>query len=215
MTLPYDVLHQTVDADAVQMPTPEQFKPVVSGSSNEAIATLWTELTEAERPTLIAGPSVMRGAAGEALREISALTGLGIVPIDSPVGLAEPSLHGLGRALAESDLIILAARGDFAVNFLDEQTVRPGTKIAQIAPDAGSIGQNRAVDVGIVADMPTVLAQLLEVARLNDQSPQGRWRAVGWREELESRRAAQLSRTRPLETSDEIPVHPMRVTSAV
>lgn len=209
ITLPYDVLHQTVDEDSVQMPSADQFGAAPQAAPDDQIRQLVNLLAASERPTLIAGPSVMRGPSGAAHRELSELAGLGVVPIDSPVGLAEPSLHGLGRALAESDLVILVARGDFAVNFLDEQTVRPGTMIVQVAPDATTIGQNRAADLGIVADAPTFLGQLLEAARAQT------WKSTGWREELNSRRAGQIERTRPLESSDETPVHPMRVTAAV
>ncbi|MCC7368132.1 MAG: thiamine pyrophosphate-binding protein [Chloroflexi bacterium] len=215
ITLPYDVLHQSVDADAVRMPGAEQFGPLLQSALYSQFGQLESLLTLAERPTLIAGPSITRGQTGAGLRELSELTGLGVVVIDSPVGLAEPSLHGLGRALAESDLVILAARGDFAINFLDEQTVRSGTKIVQIAPDAGSIGQSRAVDLGIVADMPTILGHLAEFARLVTQTKEYPRRSAGWRAELDRRRAARQERTRALEVSDAVPVHPMRVTATV
>ncbi|MGE3272351.1 MAG: thiamine pyrophosphate-binding protein [Chloroflexota bacterium] len=209
ITLPYDVLHQAVDEDAAPLPSASEFAPLSQVASAAQIEQILSLLAAAERPMLIAGPSLTRGEAGVALRELSELTGLSVVPIDSPVGLAEPSLHGLGGALAESDLVLSLARQDFAVSFLDTQTVPASTTIVQIAPDAASIGQNRAVRVGIVAAPAAVLRQLLEAVQARS------WQRVAWADELRRRRQAQIARTRDMESSNEVPVHPMRVTSTV
>ena len=209
ITLPYDVLHQTVAEDTVAIPAADQFARVPRAASAAQIEQLTGMLAAARRPMLIAGPSVARGEAGAALRELSELTGLAALPIDSPVGLAEPSLHGLGRALRECDLVIVMARQDFAVSFLDEQTVPASTRIVQVAPETASIGQNRAVDLGILADATTLLGQLLDAVRARA------WRRVSWRDDLEAGRQAQIARTRELESSADVPVHPMRLTAAV
>jgi acetolactate synthase-1/2/3 large subunit len=107
------------------------------------------------------------------------------------------------------DLVILLARQDFAVNFTDERTVAPGVPLVQVAPDPVTIGHNRLVDLGVVGDPTSVLAQLYDSAR------QRTWLRRTWRDELDAMRKTQLDRTRPLEASDETPIHPMRVMAAV
>lgn len=209
LTLPYDVLHQAIDEGAVRMPEPEDFKRIPHGSTRHHLERLLALLGEAKKPMLVVGASATRGRAGAMLSELSELTDLPWLPIDSAVGLGEPSLHGLARVLPDCDLVILAVRQDFAVGFADEKTISPTAKIVQVSPDADLIGQNRRVDLGIVGDPETVLAQLVTAAR------ERTWTRSGWRSELDSMRQAQQERTRPLETSDDVPIHPMRVAAAV
>jgi acetolactate synthase-1/2/3 large subunit len=209
LTLPYDVLHQAVDEEAVMMPSPGQFARVPQAAPAHQIVQLLDLLGAAKRPIVLAGPSAARGRAAEALRELSDLTGLPYLPIDSAVGLGEPSLHGLPRVIPSCDLVILLARQDFAIDFAAERTIAPAARIVQVAPDAAAIGRNRPVDVGIIGDAETVLGQLLDAARAR------RWPASGWRAELDAMRAAELARTHPFERADDEPVHPLRVAAAV
>jgi acetolactate synthase I/II/III large subunit len=209
LTLPYDVLHQVVDEDAIRLPEPADFERLPRAAADHQIDRVLSMLDEATRPILLACSSATRGNAGTSLSELSELTGLPTLPIDSAVGLGEPSLHGLARVLPDCDLVILLVRQDFAIGFADERTISPSARIVQVSPDATAIGQNRRVDLGIVGDPATVLAQLLASARKR------RWSASGWRSELDGMRRARQERTRALETSDEMPIHPMRVAAAV
>jgi acetolactate synthase-1/2/3 large subunit len=111
--------------------------------------------------------------------------------------------------LPRCDLVILLARQDFAVNFTDERTIAPGVPLVQVAPDPASIGHNRLVDLGIVADPTSVLAQLHDAAR--EQT----WLRRKWRDELDALRRRQIERTEAFESSDEVPIHPLRVMAAV
>ena len=209
LTLPYDVLHQSVDEDAVPMPVAADFERLPQAAPEGQIAQLVNLLEAAERPMMLVGPSATRGPAGAYLGELSHHMKLPYLPIDSPVGLPEPSLHGLPRMLPNADLVILVGRLDFAVSFLDEKTVSPTAKVVQIAPDPSWLGHNRRIDLGIVGDPRTVLGQL------RDAAGERRWLRTAWRDELQASRDAQIERTRPLDISDETPVHPMRVMAAV
>jgi acetolactate synthase-1/2/3 large subunit len=209
LTLPYDVLHQTVYDDALAMPEPADFKRLAQTAPDHQVGRIVELLEESVRPILLAGPSATRGQAGRLLAELSDLTGLPYLPIDSAVGLGEPSLHGLNRMLPRCDLVILLARQDFAVNFTDERTIAPGVPLVQVAPDPASIGHNRLTDLGVVGDPTSVLAQLIDAAR------ERAWLRGAWRDELTAMRRRQQERTAPFETSDEVPIHPMRVMAAV
>jgi acetolactate synthase-1/2/3 large subunit len=209
ITLPYDVLHEVLDTDAVPLPPAELFARVPARAAEADIARLLDLLAVAERPLLLASPSATRGAAGVSLRALSDLTGLPWLPIDSAVGLAEPSLHGLARIILECDLVILVGKQDFAVGFMDERTVSPAATLVQIHPEAAEIGRNRAVGLGLVSDGATALAQLVAGAHTRC------WPASKWRLELAAMRQAQHDRTALLESSAEVPIHPMRVTAAV
>jgi acetolactate synthase-1/2/3 large subunit len=208
ITLPYDVLHQTVDEDDLPIPDAEASRRPRPAADAD-VANVLGLLDGAERPVFVVGPSLTRGEAGRTLRELSELSGVPVLPIDSPVGLGEPSLHGLPRVLPGCDLVILLARQDFTINFADEKTFAPTARIVQVAPDAATIGQNREVSLGIVAEPDVVVRQLLQ-ARLAQASA-----SRGWLAEFDGMRQTQIERTRSLESSDDVPVHPMRVTAAV
>jgi acetolactate synthase-1/2/3 large subunit len=209
LTLPYDVLHQTVDEDAVRMPGPADFERVPQAASEGQITRILGLLQDAERPILLANPASTRGTAGRLLQDLSSMTGLPFLPIDSAVGLPEPSLHGLNRVIPDCDLVILLAKQDFAVGFADERTIAPTAKIVQVAPEAAWIGENRRVDLGVVADPLSVIRQIRDAAQ--DQT----WPRRAWLEQFDARRKEQKDRTLPLESSDETPIHPMRVMAAV
>ena len=209
LTLPYDVLHQTVDEDAVTMPEPGDFERIPHGATRRHLARLVDLLAEARRPIVLGGGSAFRGRAATLLAELSDLTGLPSLPIDSAVGLGEPSLHGLARVLPDCDLVLMLVRQDFAVRFADEKTISSSAKLVQVSPDATLIGQNRRVDLGIIGDPEIVLSQLVTAAR------ERTWAPGGWPSELDSMRQAQQERTRALESSTDVPVHPMRVAAAV
>ena len=209
LTLPYDVLHQTVEEDTLRLPQPVDFERIPQGAARAQIARLVDLLAQAKQPMVLAGPSALRGQSGTVLRALADLTGLPALPIDSAVGLNEPSLHGLARVLPDCDLVIMLVRQDFAVGFADEKTVSTTAKLVQVSPDAALIGQNRRVDLGIVGDPEVVLSQMLTLAR------ERTWAPSGWPDELDSMRQAQQERTRALESADDVPIHPMRLVAAV
>jgi thiamine pyrophosphate-dependent acetolactate synthase large subunit-like protein len=209
ITLPYDVLHETVEEDGVRLPESTDFARLPQPASPDQIGRCLDLLAGAKRPMVLVGPSAARGAAGVSLSDLSDLTGLPSLPIESAVGLGEPSLHGLARVLPECDLGILMVRQDFAIGFADERTISKSASIVQVSPDAALVGQNRRVDLGIVGDPETVLVQLLAGAR------ERRWSQHGWRDELARMRRAQQERTRGLEAAEDVPIHPMRVAAAV
>lgn len=209
ITLPYDVLHQRVAAEDVELPPPTEYAPAEQPAPEADVERAVELLAGAERPLLVAGPSLWRGGVGSTLAALEDETGVPAVPIDSALGLAEPSLHGLGRALGESDAIVLLAPQDFAVGFAGADTIQLACRLIQVAPAAAAIGRSRPVELGLIGSPSTVLGQMRAAAQRR------RWPARGWREELEARRRAQLERTRPLETAADVPVHPLRVAATV
>src|SRR5215212_3989531 len=165
LTLPYDVLHQSVDQQEVPLPPPGDFARLAQAATDAQVERLLALLAEAKRPLLLAGPSATRGPTGAALAELAELTDLPFLPIDSAVGLAEPSLHGLHRVLPDCDLVILLVRQDFTIGFADARTISKDARIVQVAPEADWIGQNRRVGLVVGAGPETVLGQLLAGAR--------------------------------------------------
>jgi acetolactate synthase-1/2/3 large subunit len=208
LTLPVDLLQQSVDELAVSMPTDDDLAPIPVAADPDDIAQAVAILAEATRPLILGSPSVWRGEAGARLRALLDTTGIPGFAIESPRGLTDPALHGAGSELAKADAVLLLGPQDFAVGFAGERALGNG-RLIQVAPSTAEIGRSRTVEVGLAGDAPTVLGQLLIEAR-------GRtWAASGWRDELEAAQREGLARLAPFERANETPIHPLRLATAV
>jgi acetolactate synthase-1/2/3 large subunit len=209
ITLPYDVLHQQVDEADARMPTPADFAPRKRPATDGAVTRAIDLLAAAKRPMLLAGPSAWRGATGEKLQKLLNHVGMAALPIDSAVGLGEPSIHGLGSELSRSDLIFLLTPQDFTINFAAPPTFPEGVPIVQAAPRQSEIGRNRRVDVSLIGDQATIVDQILSAAQTRA------WPSTRWRTEFDDLREERRASTSPFENADDAPIHPMRVMAAV
>jgi acetolactate synthase-1/2/3 large subunit len=81
------------------------------------------------------------------------------------------------------------------------------TKIVQIDLDVDEVGRTYPVDVGILADAQTVIADLSEATRPVDLA--ARW--PSWVEEVSRLRRAWQNELAPLLSSDAVPIHPARL----
>ena len=95
------------------MPTSDEFEPRHRRPSAGEVGRALDLLASAKRPILLAGSSAWRGPTGDSLRALLDQVGMPGLPIDSAVGLAEPSIHGLGSELPRCDLVFLLTPQDF------------------------------------------------------------------------------------------------------
>ncbi|HYU20247.1 MAG TPA: thiamine pyrophosphate-binding protein [Chloroflexota bacterium] len=209
ITLPFDVLNDQVAEAAASKPAPADFEPTHRRADKQDLQHAIELLARASRLLLLAGPAAWRGVCGDRLRALLDLVEMPGFAIESPRGLSDPSLHGLGKEFRRADLVLLIAPQDFAVGFAGPPALGESSRIIQIAPERGQIGRNREVEVGLVGDPQTVIGQLLEAA-------QGQtWRRSGWRDELAAIQASNVTELAPRERSDERPLHPLRVAAEV
>ncbi|MCC6178767.1 MAG: thiamine pyrophosphate-binding protein [Chloroflexi bacterium] len=208
ITLPFDILQATLDDAETALPAPSDYLPAPQRADDAAITQAVAMLAEARRPLILASPAASRGAAAEHLRQVYEVAGIPAFVVESPRGLTDPSLHGLAPEFRKADVVVLACPQDFTVGFAGPGVL--GTaRLIQIAPSQGAIGKNRPVAIGLVGDAATVLGQLAKVAGSRT------WRTSGWRDELDSAHAENLRRMAPNETTDETPIHPLRVAATV
>ncbi|WP_128892501.1 biosynthetic-type acetolactate synthase large subunit [Erythrobacter sp. HKB08] len=173
-----------------------RYQPRTKGKSDK-IERAIAMLAEAERPVLYTGGGVINSGpeASRLLRELqrrtgapvtSTLMGLGAFPSDHPDWLGMLGMHGTfeaNMAMNKADLIIaIGSRFDDRVTGrLD--AFAPEAKKIHIDIDRASINKVVPVELGIVGDCATVLAQLVEA--WGDRSPrdQSEWQAriMGWR----------------------------------
>lgn len=208
VTLPFDVLQQSTDEASAPLPTAAELTPATSGADPSAVGQAVALLAEARRPLVLGSPSAWRGEAGNRLRTLLETTKLPGFAIESPRGLTDPALHGVGSAFSQADVVLLLGPQDFAVGFAEERAL--GTaRLIQVAPAAAEIGRSRAAEVGLVGDAASVLEQLLVAARERS------WSSSGWRDELEAAQREGLSRLAPFERTNDLPLHPLRLATEV
>ena len=208
VTLPFDVLQDTIDEEDVRRLADSEFEPEPIPALGRDLDAAIELLAAARRPVVLATTSAWRGPSGERLRAFTELTGIPAFPIESPRGVTDPTLHGLGPELARADAALLFGPQDFTIGFAGPKILGEA-RLIQVMPTGDQIARNRPVDVGLVGDAATVLGQLVEAAR------ERTWQTADWRAEVEAARQANLAAMARYESGDAAPIHPLHAAAAV
>ena len=144
VSLPFDLLEEKTDADAV--PPAEVFSAPAQPLVETAVDAVLELLGRAERPLILVG-SVMSNGRGDAVRRaLSAAVGVPVICMESPRGLNDPALGRLAGVAARADLIVLLGKEpDFTLRFGQQPSIDPTCRIAVIDPEPYAL--QRAKDV--------------------------------------------------------------------
>ncbi len=136
------------------------------------ITELKKMIKASKRPCIYAGGGIITAEASEELRKfaesynipvVTTLMGVGSFPENNPLSLKWLGMHGTvygNNAANECDLLLA-----FGARFDDRVTGNPvnfavGAKIVHVDIDKSEINKNKVADLGIVADIKEVLAEL-------------------------------------------------------
>ena len=170
--IPKDVQNATIEfeypTDPIDLPG---YHPPEKATDEEVAAALEL-INSAEKPVILAGHGVMMSGAMKELRELAekgtipvttTLLGIGGIPDSHPLNVGMMGMHGeacTNHAIQEADLLIACGmRFDDRVTG-NLKTYSPKSKKIHIEIDASEINKNVKVDVGINADLGTVLRQI-------------------------------------------------------
>jgi acetolactate synthase-1/2/3 large subunit len=192
--LPTDVASQLVEGEvdaAMQLPG---YRPTPRGHSLQ-IQKAAEAINKAERPVLYVGGGVVTAGASEELRALArkasipvttTLMGLGVFPETDPLSLHMLGMHGTvyaNYAVTNSDLLIaVGARFDDRITGkIDE--FAPGARIVHVDVDPASIGKSVRVDIPVVGDARSILAELVDLVEPVERKE---WheRIAQWKEEF-------------------------------
>lgn len=157
------------------------------------------ELIErAERPVILAGHGVLISRAVEELGAFAVKTntpvactllGLGSFPASHPLNLGMMGMHGeayCNMAIQNADLLLA-----FGMRFDDRvtgnlRTYAPRARKIHVEIDPSEIGKNVPVDVSLIGDLKTVVADLIPLISEQDHQP---WlmEIEEWRTEVKTR----------------------------
>jgi acetolactate synthase-1/2/3 large subunit len=171
--IPKDVLQAEVAWWYPEQPALPGYHPVTRGNQKQ-VREAARLLLGARRPILYVGGGVIRANGSDELLRLVELTGApvvttlmgrGAIPDDHPRCLGMPGMHGNYTAVTsmqKADLLVaLGVRFDDRVTG-NLATFAPGAKIVHADIDPAEIGKNRVVDVPIVGDAKSVIADLCE-----------------------------------------------------
>ncbi len=172
-------------------------------ATDEQVTAALELINKAKKPVILAGHGVLLSGAMKELRELAekgtipvAVTLLGIdcLPDSHPMNLGMMGMHGgawTNNAIQEADLLIACGmRFDDRVTG-NLKTYSPNSKKIHIEIDATEINKVVPVDVGINADLGTVLRQINPGVKKYDRTAW--WSKISdWQEESNERDILQL-----------------------
>jgi acetolactate synthase-1/2/3 large subunit len=231
LDVPFNLFKEEAE---VEVPEPAAWRAGISsrsGAAPELVRAVWELLVGAERPLVLVGHGV---ALSEASAELTALVrrlalpvifspnGFGTLDMTDPLALGFVGRNGAlpaNEAARTCDVLLaLGVRFDdrTASSWLPGYSFNiPPTRLIHVDLDAAEIGRNYPVHLGVVADVRTLLRQLLELdtrERGAEAAPPARpaWfeRIAGWRRQW-------AAVARPPADLDREPVHPLQVIEAL
>jgi acetolactate synthase-1/2/3 large subunit len=207
VSLPSDLLEARVSSARRIEPRAEALIPHMTSSR---VREFLQVLAAASRPLILVGPALARSTRAALVGRFSASTGIPVLPMESPRGVGDPSLHLASGRLAEADVVLLLGkRLDFSLRFGEPPAFSPDCRFLQIDVDAPSISAGGRVALAEATD-PLAALEALDAA-----APSLTWRVRAWAEQV-----AVSQRTEPPEWNERRrsarrPLHPLRVCSAL
>jgi acetolactate synthase-1/2/3 large subunit len=212
LSIPVDLFTGKAETAAEAPLMPADPRPVPSSVEVDRVLAL---LEAAERPVVIAGSGIWWSGAEAELREFVERTSLplytvtmakGAVPDEHPLclGYADPALnHAVQKAFREADLfLVLGKRIDYRLALGGARLFSPSARFIQVDIHPQELGMNRALELGICADVRTTLQALL------DALGSRRWQAGPWLAHLRSLADEWQARLNCAAQEGSAPLHP-------
>ena len=180
LSLPTDALEaETSSANAALDSTALQ--PVATPLSNADAVSFLARLSRAKRPLILSGPASMTRFRRDQLAALETATGIPVIGMESPRGIADPSLGAFAQMLGQSDcVLLLGKRLDFTLKFGAVPAFAADCEFLQIDAEKHEIERSqRAVASRLIAtaDAATPSAiQALIAASISAVKPDSAWR---------------------------------------
>jgi len=140
LSLPVDLLNAEFEDSPDLWPQASDFLPEPTAAKPDDVAALIAALQAAQRPMILAGPWLCRGAASTEIASASKVLGVPIVGMESPRGINDPSLGRFSKVLASADLVVLLGKPhDQTIKFGQPPAIDADCRFVVIDPDIGLI----------------------------------------------------------------------------
>jgi acetolactate synthase-1/2/3 large subunit len=223
LELPCDLLNATIDpAKVKKMHTRLESKPVDRKNTPKIVDLL----KAAKNPVVIAGSGAWYADAGEELIAFVEKTGIptftagagrGVIPDTHPLCFESSLAIRPGAAmmaLLSTDLVLFL--GDSLSLFYIFGEIFPASaKFVQVDILPDEIGRNRTVDLGIVSDIKSFLAELNGILEEKAIGATLREQFQPWVETLRSAEKDSKDQAKSMWECSTLPIHPMRLAKEV
>ena len=223
LELPCDLLNATIDpAKVKKMHTRLESKPVDRKNTPKIVDLL----KAAKNPVVIAGSGAWYADAGEELVEFVEKTGIpaftagagrGVISDTHPLCFESSLIIRPGAAmmaLLSTDLVLFL--GDSLSLFYIFGEIFPASaKFVQVDILPDEIGRNRTVDLGIVSDIKSFLAELNGILEEKAIGATLREQFQPWVETLRSAEKDSKDQAKSMWECSTLPIHPMRLAKEV
>lgn len=186
LSLPTDVMEAVVEAGADRIAQPPAFALAPAALSPDDAETIMAALAGASRPLILTGPMLGNGR-GRAVREaLQTASGIPVLYMESPRGIADPSLGAAAEVLARADLVLMLGKKlDFTVRFGNPPAFDARCSFIQIDPDSEAlrratlaIDDSARIRMAMIADTLPAAQALAQAASRRPPA------ATAWREEV-------------------------------
>ncbi len=174
LSLPSDLLDETVAADAVVWPEPDAYSQARVALSDAAADAILGIIATAQRPFLLAGPALSNHSGRGLLARIEAVTNIPTAIVESPRGFNDATLGAFADAIRRADLIVLLGKAlDFTLKFGEAPAVDAACRWIVIDPEAALVDRGvrergELVAFACVADTRPAAEALIRRARPRD-----------------------------------------------
>ncbi len=179
LSLPSDLLDETVGVDTVVWPDADAFTAAPVGLSDAAGEAILGIVATAERPFVLAGPALANRSGRELLARLETAANIPTAIMESPRGFNDATLGAFAAAIRRADLIVLLGKAlDFTLKFGEAPAIDAACRWVVIDPEAALVDRairerGALVAFGCVADTRPAGEALIRHARPRD----GAWLA--------------------------------------
>lgn len=188
LSIPVDLF---TEDNSTHAPIPvERIKPLKSEPASGDVDRIMDLMAGASRPVVIAGSGAYWSCAEAELRKFCELSSIpvftanlarGMVSDDHPLcfGYADATLNrGAENAFRQADLIVIAGkRLDYGMRMGGPELFANDAKTVQIDLCGMELGLNRSLEVGVLADVQSTLAALVDAHGDRDTPDRSEWLA--------------------------------------
>jgi len=174
-------------------------------------------LMEAKKPVIIAGPWIWQSKAEKELEGFSSSVGIPyFVPpwhekmIDMTyfynMGLVDIHQNPASRLIyEEADLIMfIGCRLDYTLDFGEPPLFNKETKLIAVNSSSKELSDNHIADIRVLSDLKAFLSELKQKAKSLKVD-------ADWVEKIRSEKSIKFEEFMPITTSNEVPIHPLRL----
>ncbi len=215
LEVPMDILHGKAEMDQVEFPTKYRTEAKAPGDP-EMVKEAAKVLRNSKRPVVMAGSDVWWSDGAETLRAFVETIrapvflngmGRGSIPPD------HPNVGSMARrfALTQADAVFLIGTPiDFRLSYGKPTLINADAKVVQIMMDAGEIGRNRAIEVGIAGNAKLIMQQIMDALPGAGFEP-----TDDWLEKVRAEEAGFRASDEEMIKNNRTPIHPMRLVGEI